>query len=356
MQPITTGVQLQNSSNEIDPQLNEPTLTIKDEFRKNLPVDPVAIAAVVSIAALAALIAISFVFFPLAAAIPITIIGSIALLAGFGIDGATKAVLPSSFGLFPFIYSLFTGMRTNVSFETSDGKRTIGAFRSDYNSLTPLNERKIIVIFHGNGEIADEFSINYHRDDLIRHFYPNREINSSIPLTEEMTNDYIDVNYENCGEGVMPRHEKLVQNGIELVESLEKMGYQRENITLFGHSIGGTIAVPVKEHFEKQNEDQKIKLIAYHTLNNMKATVKHFMGSAPENSFLDWYTEQIGWDYEFTPERWQNLSEAKAFGGFFWDRVITPNISLAENLQNAGVNDNVFIRLKSHMQIDLNEG
>jgi pimeloyl-ACP methyl ester carboxylesterase len=58
----------------------------------------------------------------------------------------------------------------------------------------------------------------------------------------------------------------LVEEGIAQVERLLAKGVAAEKITLYGHSLGGTIAIAVATHFHQQNPPKKIQIFGDRTL------------------------------------------------------------------------------------------
>ncbi|MCH9617884.1 MAG: hypothetical protein SP4CHLAM5_00010 [Chlamydiia bacterium] len=259
-----------------------------------------------------------------------------------------KLILPSSSRFVlkmirPLDKSIY---RTNTTLSLSDGTVLRGVFLKHKENL-PHN--KLVIHLHGNAALAIQ------EDQEIL----NNKLHGAFQ-------DYhiLDMNYRGTGnsEGPSPAHTQLIKDSIELVQAAQNAGY--ENITLFGHSFGGSIAPLVAKAINAKGK-AKVKLIAHHTF----YTLDHYLSSqAPVT--LKWISKKltilglsmIGLRYNLSLEDWNSIEgeDHIAIGGDDHDDVIRPPISLATKLLehttvNEKVKGKVIVRKKGHNMIHLDK-
>ena len=239
---------------------------------------------------------------------------------------------------------------TNASLELSDGTLLRGAFIKNNNIESTDNaDRKIIFYLQGNGVLANDKTLQTlltANETLIKEDKVNQQrwLNMGsklITLFDE--SDIIGFNYRGTGnsEGDTPTHAQLVEDGVEIVKALINQGYRIPNITLFGHSLGGSIAPTVTKMINQQREssDPAMRVIAYHTFHSLDESISY---RAP--SFLKFPLKVItkialslvGWRYNFSAQDWKSIGgiDNWTIGGGEKDHIIPPHMDLSTKLGN----------------------
>lgn len=276
----------------------------------------------------------------------LTIILTATFLLGFAIlKIVPKLILPSSS---KFILRMIRPLNisayyTNTSLKLLDGTLLRGVFLKYKESLA---ENKLVIHLHGNAALATK------EDQNILN-------NKDHGAFQEY--DILDMNYRGTGnsEGASPTHDQLIKDSIQVVKAAQNAGYK--DITLFGHSFGGSIAPLVAGAINAQ-EQEKIKLVAHHTF----YTLDHYLSARAPYS-LQWISKKfttltlsmIGLRYNFSLDDWNSIEgdDHMAIGGDDLDNIIRPEISLATKLQshiqeNKKVKGKISVRKKGHNVIE----
>ena len=261
----------------------------------------------------------------------VTISLSVALVATFIIK---KYIVPHL--LLPTVYPQRIGdtYENNAWLPLSDGIVLRGYYSLDkIGTLEENKEKKIVVHFHGNGYQADEFH--------------QREIRNAAAF---QGHDVLALNYRgtNSSDGLTPpTHRQLVKDGTEIVQSLLRLGFQKKNITLLGHSLGGSIAPCVAKNLASiGSQDQHVRLITSNTFYSLRKILS-------TNPLIVAITtivlKMIGLDYMLTAEDWKAIpgDNNLAINGGDGDRLIHENVSLAAMLQKEkGDKSNIIVFIK----------
>jgi predicted alpha/beta-fold hydrolase len=321
------------------------TLQISAEFTVDKPKHnyTLIITSIVSLVGIVVLVAASYFFIPLAAAIAFTITGTLITAFDGMLIAARMILIPSA--SHPFKSSQNDSQyKVNASLKLKDGTILKGAMLQD---KTKKNEEKhIVVLFHGNGVFANENHLkSYLKDTKIYKDF-----------------DALEMNYRGCSNstGDFAPHSQYVKDQIEVVQSLLDQGYKLENMVLIGHSLGGSIATCVKEHFDKELAPGKkpCTLVAYHTFHKLSESISERIQTPVIKEIIKGLTKltlsTLGWDVNFDSKRWNALKGKKvAIGGSHMDTVIPPNMSLANYLEVNKATGQIYIRNKPHMEVDL---
>ncbi|MCH9620760.1 MAG: hypothetical protein S4CHLAM20_01640 [Chlamydiia bacterium] len=250
-----------------------------------------------------------------------------------------------------------SAFEVNASITLTDHIMLKGSFFNGQTSSIENKDKKIIVAFSGNLGFVDRATVESYQADLPGY-------------------DIVNFNYRGSlnSEGKFPTYKKLVNDGIEIVDSLIAQGYSPQNITLLGCSLGGIISIGVKEHFDKILPDnQALPLIVYHSFSDIITMGKHstdtFIVCDKNSTYFECFTSYIkpvlkilvapivyllGWDFTITADRWEKLKGRKsAFGGGKKDIIASPSVSLASYLKDNGVSNNVYIEEKEHACFDV---
>ena len=159
-----------------------------------------------------------------------------------------------------------------VTTKTFDGAELWGF---DYKNKTESN--KTILYFGGNAED-------------IGHDYLNPEYNSFIKqVANKLNANYTMFNYRNAGTstGNPGSHKDLVVDGIAQVQRLINSG--QKEITLYGKSIGGTVAARVMRYFvDHPKEGVEFKLIMDRSLSGVLKFLPKFL-----ENILYWFSPFI---------------------------------------------------------------
>lgn len=213
---------------------------------------------VISIVVFAVLTTLSFLFLPACAAITITVLSVVASITAVGIN---CAILPF------FRNSVINNNRLSLNSHSNKYNVTLdvqgSTLRGQIHTQTnkPLSERQCIIIFGGNDKISSPNHEPLLRDKLVQH-----EFISKKEEEKDYNYDYIQFDYRGTGksDGSFASNKQLVSDGKAIVQAAINHGYQARNIVILGFSLGGTVALAVKEHFDKHN-DHSPSLFAYHT-------------------------------------------------------------------------------------------
>jgi alpha/beta superfamily hydrolase len=233
---------------------------------------------------------------------------------------------------------------TNTTLRLSDRTLLRGVFLKPAKATTG---NKLVIHLHGNAALATK------EDQAI--------LNNS--LHGAFQEHYIlDMNYRGTGnsEGGSPGHAQLIEDSTDLVRAAQNAGYH--DITLFGHSFGGSIAPSVAKTINKSS-GVKVKLIAHHTF----YTLDYYLSSQMPLP-LKWISKKvttlglsmIGFRYNLSLDDWNSIEgeDHIAIGGDDHDDVIRPPISLATKLladitSEKKVKGKITVRKKEHNIIHL---
>lgn len=136
------------------------------------------------------------------------------------------------------------------------------------NDQTPLNERKLVITFHGNGMKAFEsvhsfFNSKKTKGDLLAVDYP----------------DYATTSKE------------LVDAGVSAVIRAIKAGYEPKNITIAGNSLGGAVSALVlkemKKYPEVMNGQKFAGYVNHRSFTNLGDVVASHANHKDDNSLLN---------------------------------------------------------------------
>ncbi|MCH9617655.1 MAG: hypothetical protein SP4CHLAM5_09620 [Chlamydiia bacterium] len=237
---------------------------------------------------------------------------------------------------------------TNTSLKLSDGILLRGVFIKNKKILSTNNaDRRIIFHLHGNGALANANAQQPLLDAINALIEDDKEeqkdmVEREFPLfTLFNESDVIDFNYRGTGnsEGETPTHAQLVKDGVEIVQALMDQGYRRENITLFGHSLGGSIAPTVTKMINEQrvSGEPAMRVIAYHTFHSLDEYIScraPFLLRFPLKVITKIALSLVGWRYNFSAQDWQSIGgdDNWAIDGDFLDHIIPAPIQLASNL------------------------
>jgi hypothetical protein len=135
------------------------------------------------------------------------------------------------------------------------------------NDQTPLNERELVITFHGNGMKASHsvygfFNSTKAKGDLLAVEYP----------------DYATTSKE------------LVDAGVSAVIRAIKAGYEPKNITIAGHSLGGAVSALVlkemKKYPEVMNGQKFAGYVNHRSFTNLGDVVASHANHKDDNSLL----------------------------------------------------------------------
>jgi len=315
-------------------------LTISKEWEDHKPTDMLGVATLVAIVAIAVISALAFVLCPVWAGITTAVVGALAITFMVGKEFLKSALLPSS------IHGVFKSAsydrnseglknyKVNTTFKCSDGEILRGSFISKYDENTflkhtPLENRKLTICLHGNAMVANQKTLT--------------DLSTSLH-TDNDVSDYIEMNYRGAGTGFVPKQTKIINDFQELVIALERQGYRRENITLFGHSIGGTVAIKLKQALDRSNPNTKVKLIAHNTLFNMTKLAKTFVPKSIER-LVPTFVKSAGWDYQITADEWKEFGNDAEVYQTQNDAIVDKENQLAIMLRENNIKQDVNLRL-----------
>lgn len=286
-----------------------------------------------TIAAIAA-----FFITPLFISIPLSIT---TLVTVIGISLARLILLPSTSILYKNIFnSRISYDYQNASVKLSDGNFLRGIWNRQNKATINLADKKLLIVFHGN---AAQTSIHGGYNDLKGSLY-----------------DLLEMNYRGTfnSDGFFASNSRHVKDGIEVVKAALDRGYKRKNITIIGHSLGGSLAPAIKAHFDTDKGQDHMTLIAYNTFYRTDTFISHRI----EHPILKnlcrlvtkFFLKIIGWDYRYTEKQWLEIKgEKTALGGDIEDKVIPPAISLASMLKERNPErEDIIIENCDHNDID----
>lgn len=278
-------------------------VTLEDvNIKKSNPLIPISIITCI---AYAALVAVAFLFAPMAAAITFTVVAALAI--GFFLGLAKGAEVARRCIICPLAnrkisvdkeikekqYTIEPQL-LNTEFKLSDGAVLRGACSMKNLSLRDNSNKKIVFFFNGNIGLSSIESINE-----IQSFFPDEY-------------DAITLDSRGMGhsDGEITSNKKTVKDFIEVLEYLLSLGYKQEHITLYGTSLGGTIATQIKEHFDKKpKDDNSMTLICYHTFSNLTKTAQEKVRESVSNHLITPANEQA------------QISKLKKFNNRFFDYI-----------------------------------
>jgi hypothetical protein len=223
--------------------------------------------------------------------------------------------------------------RENAQITLSDGVKLTGL----WNQKGDIRHRKLLILFPGN-----DFSTG----------------NGELSSVAKEKFDTIEMNYRgtNNSSGLFASHKKLVEDGIEIVAAAKKLGYS--DISLFGYSLGGSIAPHVKDYFDDQeNSSLNLALYICNTFQRsdeiFSCTIKNPLGKIVTKYISKFFLKCIGWDYFYKPEYWKRLKGIKIItSGGKLDQNIPPEINLAPAIAKIDQN-NVTIKDGDHYDLNL---
>lgn len=241
----------------------------------------------------------------------VTVVITITSIAIFIIEKVIpRILLPTS-----YIHAPSVTYQTNASLTLSDG--TVIRGYHEVRSHQNIHQRQIVVHFHGNG------------------FFACTDHQAALRTSSAFEDfDIIAFNYRgtaNSEGDTPPTHAQLVKDGEEIVQALIKKGYTKENITLFGHSLGGSIAPMVAKNLAERDTAPGRVVISntFYSLRGIISTKPIMKG------ITALVLKIIGWDYNLTVEDWNAIegNDNQAIGGGEGDTLIHTGISAASMLQ-----------------------
>jgi hypothetical protein len=186
-------------------------------------------------------------------------------------------------------------------------RSTLSTYQTDFSDPnTPVNEKKYIIYFNGNGSYAMQ-SWEEMRTDAATH--------SCVG---------INFDYPGCGEstGKSERAKHMVDAGLAQVKRLIEMGVPSENILLKGQSIGGGVATVTAAKLHEQG--QKVHLYNQRSFAKTSKTAKYMLGGGVLGKIAAFAIKRAGWEINAI-KAWNKIPDAyKDFCFASTDKVIPP--------------------------------